>query len=246
MNRVKEIERINAKDLQLQLASDTVGNAGQWDVNKSWHAQYKDSAYVYVGGLPSELSEGDVIVICSQFGEVVDVNMPRDRKTGKTKGFAFICYEVTSTLASRLPCPRVNAARGGRQDQRSTVLAVDNFNGAKVLGRTIRCDHCQSYHEEQKKDVANLPDHVTRNLSEKELEKKRQEVEARNVELEEATAAKSALFAIGRGTHESEIEQDTRQIRENIVQVLAPRPRCPARARARARPPARATLQAHG
>lgn len=196
MNRVKEIERINAKDLQLQLASDTVGNAGRWDVNKSWHAQYKDSAYVYVGGLPSELSEGDVIVICSQFGEVIDVNMPRDRKTGKTKGFAFICYE----------------------DQRSTVLAVDNFNGAKVLGRTIRCDHCQSYHEEQKKDVDNLPDHVTRNLSEKELEKKRQEVEARNVELEEATAAKSALFAIGRGTHESEIEKDTRQIRENIVQ----------------------------
>tara|TARA_B100000768_G_scaffold150026_1_gene144576 strand:+ start:223 stop:522 length:300 start_codon:yes stop_codon:yes gene_type:complete len=94
MNRVKEVERINAKDLQLQLASDTVGNAGVWNVNKSWHAQYKDSAYVYVGGLSDGLSEGDVIVICSQFGEVVDINMPRDKKTGKTKGFAFICYEV--------------------------------------------------------------------------------------------------------------------------------------------------------
>ena len=94
MNRVKEAERINAKDLQLQLASDTVGNAGVWNVNKSWHAQYKDSAYVYVGGLSDGLSEGDVIVICSQFGEVVDINMPRDKKTGKTKGFAFICYEV--------------------------------------------------------------------------------------------------------------------------------------------------------
>ena len=50
------------------------------------------------------------------------------------------------------------------------MLAVDNFNGAKVLGRTIRCDHCQDYHEEQAKDPANLPEHVTRNLSEKELE----------------------------------------------------------------------------
>jgi len=96
MNRVKEVERINAKDLQLQLAADTVGNAGVWNVNKSWHAQYKDSAYVYVGGLSDGLSEGDVIVICSQFGEVVDINMPRDKKTGKTKGFAFICYEVRS------------------------------------------------------------------------------------------------------------------------------------------------------
>ena len=45
------------------------------------------------------------------------------------------------------------------------MLAVDNFNGAKVLGRTIRCDHCQDYHEEQAKDPANLPEHVTRNLS---------------------------------------------------------------------------------
>ena len=77
-----------------------------WDVNKSWHAQYKDSAYVYVGGLADGLSEGDVIVICSQFGEVVDVNMPRDRKTGKTKGFAFVCYEVRAPQpACRHPRP---------------------------------------------------------------------------------------------------------------------------------------------
>lgn len=34
----------------------------------------------------------------------------RDKKTGKSKGFCFLCYE----------------------DQRSTVLAVDNFNGIKV------------------------------------------------------------------------------------------------------------------
>lgn len=36
--------------------------------------------------------------------------MVRDKKTGKTKGYAFVCYE----------------------DQRSTVLAVDNFNTTKV------------------------------------------------------------------------------------------------------------------
>lgn len=42
--------------------------------------------------------------------------MPRDKETGQPKGFAFIMYE----------------------DQRSTVLAVDNMNGGTVLGRTIR------------------------------------------------------------------------------------------------------------
>lgn len=42
--------------------------------------------------------------------------MPRDPETGKPKGFCFLMYE----------------------DQRSTVLAVDNMTGAQVLGRTIR------------------------------------------------------------------------------------------------------------
>ena len=181
----------------LQLASDTVGNAGKWDVNKSWHAQYKDSAYVYVGGLPNDLSEGDIVIIFSQFGEVVDVNIPRDQKTGKPKGFAFIAYE----------------------DQRSTVLAVDNFNGAKLLARTLRCDHCASYNEEQKKDADNLPDHLQRKLSERELEQKRKDILRRNEELDEDNAAKASTFAAGRGTHETEAQLEERAIRQQIVQV---------------------------
>lgn len=40
----------------------------------------------------------------------MNINLIRDRKTGKSKGFCFLCY----------------------QDQRSTVLAVDNFNGITV------------------------------------------------------------------------------------------------------------------
>jgi len=40
----------------------------------------------------------------------VNINLVRDRKTGKPKGYCFLGYE----------------------NQRSTVLAVDNFNGIKV------------------------------------------------------------------------------------------------------------------
>lgn len=53
----------------------------------------------------------------------MDLHMPRDKDTGKTKGFGFLMYE----------------------DQRSTVLAVDNLNGAKVLERTLRVDHVKNY-----------------------------------------------------------------------------------------------------
>lgn len=42
--------------------------------------------------------------IC-RYGEVVDVNLIRDKGTGKSKGFAFLAYE----------------------DQRSTILAVGSF-----------------------------------------------------------------------------------------------------------------------
>jgi RNA-binding motif X-linked protein 2 len=53
----------------------------------------------------------------------MDVNMPRDKNTSKPRGFAFVMYE----------------------DQRSTVLAVDNLNGAKVRGRTLKVDHVRDY-----------------------------------------------------------------------------------------------------
>ena len=69
-----------------------------------------------MGGLPFDLTEGDVIAVMSQYGEIVDVNLVRDRDTGKSKGFSFVAYE----------------------DQRSTVLAVDNLNGFEVRGATRR------------------------------------------------------------------------------------------------------------
>ncbi|CAD0197443.1 unnamed protein product [Chrysodeixis includens] len=89
----------------------------------SWHDQYKDSAWVFVGGLPYDLTEGDIICVFSQYGEIVNINLVRDKATGRSRGFSFVCYE----------------------DQRSTILAVDNLNGIKILGRTIRVDHCEQY-----------------------------------------------------------------------------------------------------
>merc|ERR1719316_2345901 len=101
-----------------------------YEGNRSWHHQFKDSAYIYIGGLHVGLTEGDVVIVFSQFGEIVDVNLIRDKATGKSKGFAFICYE----------------------DQRSTILAVDNMNGFQLLGRTIRVDHVEKYKAPKKFD----------------------------------------------------------------------------------------------
>lgn len=95
----------------------------------SWHTDYRDTAYIYIGGLPFDLSEGDIVTIFSQYGEPTHVNLVRDRDTGKSKGFAFLKYE----------------------DQRSTDLAVDNLGGATVLGRMLRVDHTR-YKKREKRE----------------------------------------------------------------------------------------------
>lgn len=93
----------------------------------------KKFRYIYAGGLPFELTEGDVVCIFSQYGEILDINLVRDKKTGKSKGLAFLRYE----------------------DQRSTVLAVDNLTGAKVLGKSLRVDHVSEY-KQPKRDADDL------------------------------------------------------------------------------------------
>lgn len=69
------------------------------------------------------MNEGDVVIVFSQFGEVVDFYLVRNKITGESKGYGFLCYE----------------------DQRSTILAVDNFNNADICGQKLRVDHVKKY-----------------------------------------------------------------------------------------------------
>ncbi|KAH0560610.1 RNA-binding motif protein, X-linked 2-like [Cotesia glomerata] len=126
LTNVKNIKKLGEQELLRESTS-------------SWHDQYKDSAWIFFGGLSYDLTEGDVITIFSQYGEPVNINLVRDKDTGKQKGYGFLCYE----------------------DQRSTTLAVDNLNGVKILGRTIRVDHVSNY--KAPKDSKRIDD-VTKKL----------------------------------------------------------------------------------
>lgn len=108
MQSVRQVERLNDAELEKCVPS-----------NASWHTDYRDTAYIYIGGLPFELSEGDILTIFSQYGNPVHINLVRDKDTGKSRGFCFLKYE----------------------DQRSCDLAVDNLSGAGVMGRVISVDH---------------------------------------------------------------------------------------------------------
>jgi RNA-binding motif X-linked protein 2 len=110
MNSVRAIQQLNKRELEAGISPEG-----------SWHTDYRDTAFVYIGGLAFELSEGDIITIFSQYGEPVWVKLARDKETGKSRGFAWIKYE----------------------DQRSCDLAVDNLGGATIMDRVIRVDHAR-------------------------------------------------------------------------------------------------------
>lgn len=50
--------------------------AGLSGTKNSWHQEYRDSAWVFLGGLPYEMTEGDVICMFSQYGEVKYLLIP--------------------------------------------------------------------------------------------------------------------------------------------------------------------------
>ena len=109
MNQMRAIQKMNEDELAHGIAGTSA----------SWHSQYQGNAWIYAGGLSDRLSEGDVLAVFSQYGEIEDLHLVRDSETGKSKGFAFLKYE----------------------DERSTILSVDNLNGAQLLGRALRVDH---------------------------------------------------------------------------------------------------------
>ncbi|KAJ1613111.1 putative RNA-binding protein [Cryptosporidium canis] len=89
----------------------------------SWHSEYRHSSYIYISGLDLGLTEGDIAIVFSQWGEPIDVNLVRDKRSGLSRGYCFLAYE----------------------DQRSTILAVDNADGMSLLGRRIKVEHVKDY-----------------------------------------------------------------------------------------------------
>jgi len=134
LTKIRAVNQLNERELDLGTANTA----------NSWHWQYRKSAWIYAGNMPYNLSEGDIITVFSQYGEIVSINLIRDKETGKSKGFAFLCYE----------------------DQRSTVLAVDNLNGSKVCGRQLRVDHVEEYKVPKEDEKNEHNDELTNKIHE--------------------------------------------------------------------------------
>ncbi|KAH9260226.1 hypothetical protein BASA81_001395 [Batrachochytrium salamandrivorans] len=101
------VARLNQQELENKVSDSA-----------SWHNDYKDTSWVKVLGLHSALSEGDILCVFSQFGEIDDLNVVREAGTGRIR-LCLIKYEQF----------------------KSAWLTVDNFNGAELLSQRLQVDH---------------------------------------------------------------------------------------------------------
>lgn len=59
---------------------------------------------LYVGNLSFATEEDEVLSLFSEYGDVIDCYMPRDRETGRPRGFAFVTMNEEDAMAAEADC----------------------------------------------------------------------------------------------------------------------------------------------
>ncbi len=70
---------------------------------------------LYVGGLPYQTNEQDLVDLFAQVGQVLEASVITDRDTGRSKGFGFV----------------------EMGDDQGAKAAIERFNGTQLGDRTI-------------------------------------------------------------------------------------------------------------
>lgn len=80
---------------------------------------------VYVGNLSFKVTEDDLVETFSEYGKVVSVQVPKDRETGRMRGFAFV--EMSS--------------------ETEEAAAIDALDGAEWMGRDLKVNKAKPREE---------------------------------------------------------------------------------------------------
>lgn len=76
----------------------------------------KKSKMLYVGGLDQSVTEEIVYAAFIPFGDLREVNLPKDFTENKNKGFAFVDYE----------------------EEEDAAAAVENMHGSELQGKVLK------------------------------------------------------------------------------------------------------------
>lgn len=86
---------------------------------------------LFLGSLPYDITENDILELCSEFGEVVDTNLIVDQYTGRSKGFAFV------EMATRAEGHKVMETLNNK-NYKSRTLVCNEAKAKKKTGRRRR------------------------------------------------------------------------------------------------------------
>ncbi|XP_046805672.1 RNA-binding protein squid isoform X3 [Lucilia cuprina] len=90
-------------------AIDKVNEAGEHVINNKKVDPKKAKARhgkIFVGGLTTEISDDEIKTYFSQFGNIVDVEMPFDKQKSQRKGFCFITFDSEQVVTELLKTPK--------------------------------------------------------------------------------------------------------------------------------------------
>ncbi|GAV55667.1 hypothetical protein ZYGR_0AY00590 [Zygosaccharomyces rouxii] len=88
-------------------------------MNRTAGGQHLPSRVVYLGSIPYDQTEEQILDLCSNVGPVTNLKMMFDPQTGKSKGYAFVEYK----------------------DLESSASAVRNLNGYQFGSRLLKCGY---------------------------------------------------------------------------------------------------------
>ena len=83
---------------------------------------------IYVGNLAYEINQEDISEVFNEYGNVQRVHIPKDRETGRVRGFAFV--EMKS--------------------EANENKAIEILNGAEWMGRDIKVDKARPRRQNRK------------------------------------------------------------------------------------------------
>jgi len=83
---------------------------------------------IFVGGLKPELSDDDIKNHFSQFGTIVETEMPQDKAKNQRKGFCFITFEEEQVAKDLVKDPK-QTINGVQVDVKKATPKADGFGG---------------------------------------------------------------------------------------------------------------------
>ncbi|CAG9827597.1 unnamed protein product [Diabrotica balteata] len=114
-------------------AGDHVINGKKVDPKKAKARHGK----IFVGGLTSDLSDDDIKNYFSQFGSIIDIEMPFDKQKNQRKGFCFITFESEQVVNELLKQPK-QTIKDKEVDVKKATPKPDQMGGPMMGMRGMR------------------------------------------------------------------------------------------------------------